>query len=101
MQWFNGFGLTDEARESLSDYLKAAQCSKAGLAPSAVRKVCGFVTKLPWHLLGCISPGLARGHEKLQVTVAASLQGQSLKLQQIICQTGFPFVVLAMAWDLQ
>lgn len=76
MQWFNGFGLTDEARESLSAYLKVPQCSKAGLAPSAVRKVCGFVTKLPWHLLGFISPGLARGHEKLQVTVAPHCRGK-------------------------
>lgn len=102
IQWFNHFGLPDEARESLSAYLKAAPlCSKACLAPAAIGKVRAFVTKLPWHLPGCISLGLAWGEEELQVAVAASLQGQSLKFQQIICQQGFAFVILAVAWDVQ
>lgn len=62
IQWFDHFGLPDEARESLSAYLKAAPlCSKACLAPAAIGKVCAFVTKLPWHLPGCISLGLAWG----------------------------------------
>lgn len=69
-------------------------------SPAAIRKEGASVTKLPWHLLGCMSLGLAWGDEKLQVTVAASLQGQSLIFQQIICQPGFPFDILAMAWEL-
>lgn len=48
IQWFDHFGLPDEARESLSAYLKAAPlCSKACLAPAAIGKVQCLCDKAP------------------------------------------------------
>lgn len=103
IQWFDHFGLPDEARESLSAYLKAAPlCSKACLAPAAIGKVQCLCDKAPvappWlHIPGS---GLG-GREAASRCSGLTAQGQSLKFQQIICQQGFAFIVLAVAWDLQ
>lgn len=93
IQGLNRFGLTDEARESLSAYLKAPLCSRECSALAAVREEVSLCQSSPGTSLAAF-PGSGLGDEELQVTAAAPLRGQSLTFQQMICQASFPFVIL-------